>query len=141
MEDGAMAIAVQNVYDRMVRQFTTSTQDRRFLADFTDSINDVLDELMVAGGLTTAIPHVDTMQDTIDELDENHSFILAAGLVYYLSLAGYRRREGTDVATAKIDWDDKKGDFWALKMQEDQATVDDDDVPSEDIIGLGYKSE
>ena len=137
-----MSLKLQDIYLDKVREFTTSTQNERFDKDFVVSVNHVLDELTVCADLDSPIPHIAVHDETISELDQKHTLILSAGLTYHLLKIGQQKAGKADhIAIAKIDWDDAKGDMLILTQREDQSEVDDNDNPSNDIIGLGYKSE
>lgn len=125
----------------MVRQFTTSTSDERFDEDFTVATNKALDELSVAGDLDTYLNHIDTHDATISDLDKKHTLILMTGITYHLLIQGQLKTGKADhLMLAREDWKVAKGNFMIMMQREDEETVDDDDNPTGDIIGLGYKS-
>jgi len=138
-----MSLTLTPLYSSMVRQFNTVETDIRFKADFVDAVNMVLDELSNAAKLDTAIPHVESTEKEVDELDDQHSYLVNNGLVFYLVNSGYKHVRGDlAYASSKELWDEAKGDFMVMEQREDQADLEDDDVePTGDIIGLGNLEE
>lgn len=137
-----MSLEMYPLYLSCVRQFTSATGDNAFKSDFVDAANCAFDDLSNYAKLTTALPHIEAVDDTVDDLDENHSTILLAGLTQYLILRGRKHARGDQAyAVSDIQWADKKGEFMQLMKESDQATVDDDGVPTSDIVGLGYLEE
>lgn len=138
-----MSLSLTPLYQSMVRGFNTVETDARFKADFVDSVNLVLDELSNAAKLDTAIEHVEDCEAEIDELDDEHSYLVNNGLVFYLVNGGYKHVRG-DLAyqAAKDLWDEAKGDYMVMEQRDDQSDLEDDDVePTGDIIGLGNLEE
>ena len=135
-----MSINLNPIYNAKVREFTTSTQNKRFDEDFTVAVNNTLDQLYVAADFDSAIDHVTVHDETIDDLDAKHIFILSVGITYHLLMLGQQKAGKADhIALAKADWEEAKGDMMILTQREDQADVDDDGDPENDIIGLGPK--
>ena len=134
-----MALSPRPLYDAMVRQFKTGTSDVRFSADFVYCLNNCLDELSFSAALLTAIGHVAREDESISELDENHGYILSSGLVVKLVESGHRHNSDDAYTLALRQWEERKGDFMVIKSREDQETTDDNDVPTADIWGLGYR--
>jgi hypothetical protein len=137
-----MSINLNPIYNDKVREFTTSTQNKRFDQDFTVAVNNTLDQLYVAANLDSAINHVSVHDESISALDAKHTFILSVGITYHLLMLGQQKAGKADhMALAKADWEEAKGDMMILTQREDQADVDDDDDPENDIVGLGYKTD
>jgi len=134
-----MALQTTALFNKMVREFTSTTGDTRFQSDFVAALNLCLDEISFRQQLTTAIGHVVSSQTIISEIDEEYTFILNDGLVVKLTEAGRKHQRGDEAYnSAKFNWEQRLGDALIIKNREDQATVDDDGVPTADIIGLGY---
>jgi len=137
-----MSLNLQPIYLDKVREFTTSTQNQRFDNDFVVAVNHALDELYVAADLDSAITHVKVHDETISDLDSKHTYVLSTGITYHLLKIGQQKAGKEDhQALARDDWNDAKGDMLVLTQREDEADVDDNDNPENDIIGLGYKTE
>lgn len=138
-----MALCLDSIFEDMVRQFSTITTNGRFRSDFVTAVNKTLDELEIAGDLSSPITHVNTPTDTISSLSADDMFIVAAGCVKYLIAAGREHvlKERTyDVANQ--EWEDRKADFWTKAMRTLQASVDDDlSGEGASIIGLGDVTE
>ena len=134
-----MALYVENLYQEMVRQFNTETDDTRFLDTFIVALNSVLDELSFAAGLSTAIVHKTRVDQSISELDDEHSAIVLAGLAATIARFGNEHAQGVD-AFDRLEgtWRRHRNNFQVMKSWEDQETQDDDGVPTSDIAGLGY---
>jgi hypothetical protein len=134
-----MSLSMYPLYLSCVKQFTSSTSDNRFKGDFVDASNSVMDDLSNNGKLTTALPHIESVNDTVDDLDSTDSSITLKGLIYYLVLLGQKHVRGDDAyAFATSEWEDALGEWRQLLLEEDMSTRDDDGIPEADIIGLGY---
>jgi hypothetical protein len=134
-----MAYKVETLFNAMVRQFHSDPSNDRFVDDFVDAVNASVDELSFRADLTTAIGHIKKVDDSIGELDPKHHYIMMAGVAFGLSSAGWEHSEGnTAFDRLQAEWNRKLGDYQVMKSWEDQATVDDDGVPTADIAGLGY---
>jgi len=134
-----MSLSLTNLYKSMVRQFNTVTSDTRFQEDFRDAVNLCLDELSFGSQMSTAMSHIESYQDTVSDMDEEHSFILNDGMVVKLVEAGRKHVRGDEAyVLAKGNWAERVGDWMVVQSREDQSDVDDDDVPEDDIVGLGY---
>ena len=135
-----MSLSIRPLFESMVKRFSTVTTDDRFVDDFIDAFNDVLDELSFQASLLTAIPHVDSTSATVSALDPKHSYILRAGLVVKLMDSGQIPAGGREIYSQVLAiWTDQRSDFMVMKMREDQEDTDDNDVPLSDIIGNGYQ--
>lgn len=134
-----MSLSLTPLYEAMVRGFSTTTGDGRFKEDFVFACNLALDGLTNSAKLATAIAHVESTDADIDELEEYHSEILTAGLIFQLVNSGYKHVRGDlAFAAAQTLWEDAKADYMVLEQRDDQADLEDDDVePTGDIIGLG----
>lgn len=135
-----MSLSVQPIMDAMVRQFTTSASSARFGNDFIDAFNYVLDDLWASGGLDATITHIQSPEETVTGLDECHSRIVNAGLVYYLGKLG-QKHANIESAHADEDWNGVNGGiakFVTMQQRALQADVDSDGDPSGEIAGLGY---
>jgi len=134
-----MSLSLTPVYEAMCRQFNTTAGDGRFKADFVFCCNLVLDQLSNTAKLTTALTHVASPTDDVDDLEEEESYILTAGLIFELVNAGYKHVRGDlAFAAAKSLWEDAQSDYMVIQQREDQEDLEDDDVePTADIIGLG----
>ena len=137
-----MSLILTPLYESMVRQFTTVVTDSKFQKDFVAAVNVVVDELSFDADLTTPIAHVDDYNATITELNAYHTFILNSGLVFALINSRQKHVRGdTAYDKAESDWDDKKGSYLVMEERDLQSTVDDDGVPTANIIGQGYKGD
>jgi len=136
-----MSLNLQPIFLDKVREFTTSTQNQRFDQDFVVAVNHSLDQLYVAADLDSAITHVSVHDEIISSLDSKHTYILSTGITYHLLKMGQQKSGKADhLALSKAEWDEAMGGMMVLTQREDEADVDDDDNPENDIIGLGYKS-
>lgn len=134
-----MSLSLYPLYLSCVKQFTSAVSDNRFKTDFVDAVNSVMDDLSNGGKLTDTLPHVETVNDTVDDLDAKHSTITLKGLIYYLILFGQKHVRGDDAyQIAGVEWDQAQGEWLQLLLEDDQATQDDDGIPTSNIIGLGY---
>jgi len=134
-----MSLNIDPIYEDMVRQFQSQTTNDRFRSDFVSSVNKSLDDLLIAGQLSTAISHIAQPTGTIDDLDADDLAILSAGCTFYLIISGREHvLKDKSYAVAKDEWIEKKGDFWVKQLNELQDEVA-DDLTGEDesVIGLG----
>ena len=130
-----------SLYKAMVRSFGTVTSNAAFGEDFVQALNNSFDELSFSGELATAIAHVTSPTANVSELSGDDSYIVSAGLVVHLIGMGWPHRSDDPTFFQRVAfpmWEEAKGAFMVKKSREDQATVDDDDVPTADILGLGY---
>ena len=134
-----MSLDLRPVKEQIARDFAQSANHEMFEYAFVASINDIFDELTVAGDLDTALSHVDTHDTIVDALDNQHTSIIRRGLYYYLIQRGNRPKDNRSIEEAKRQWEDAKGDFMMIEQRKLEDTVDDNDVPTGDVVGLGYK--
>lgn len=135
-----MALSLSGLHKQLCNDFSTVQSDERFQSDFIAATNLALDELSAAADLATAITHVTSLTSVVSELDAKHTFLLKDGLVVKLIEMGRPHRASEAYVLARANWEERKGDFLMMEQRELQATVDDDGVPSEDVVGLGYLS-
>lgn len=139
--DISMSIQLNAVYNSMVRQFTTSTNDERFDEDFTVAVNNTLDELYVVGDLDDPLSHINSHDASISDLDAEHTGILRSGIAYYLLVQGQMKSgKENHLALARAEWEVAKGNMMVITQRADQADVDSDSNPENPIIGLGVKT-
>lgn len=130
-----------SLYKAMVRSFGTVTSNAAFGEDFVQALNNTLDELSFSAELATAIVHVVSPTANISALNGDDSYIVSSGLVVHLIGMGWPHRSDDPMFFPNVAfpmWKEAKGAFMVKKSREDQATVDDDGVPTADIAGLGY---
>jgi len=134
-----MSLLLYRLYQIQVRAFSSVEGDSRFRADFVDAVNRCLDDLSKDANLETVIPHVDTFNDSIAQLDEVDSGMMVDGLTKFLVESGRDFQggmEGYQLATR--NWETGKAQFKTTQQLNTMETVDDDDIPTSDMIGLGY---
>lgn len=134
-----MALNLEGIYQSMVRQFRTSTSDDAFQADFVAAINNVLDQMNFIADASTNLGHISSHNGSVSGLETEHSFIVTRGVVTELILAGRKHRDDTAWSIAMQAWDVALGQYQTMLMRDKQDAVDDDGVPTEDIVGLGYQ--
>ena len=134
-----MSLGLQTLHTNLCHEFSTRPDDRGFQSDFVHATNMALDELSFCGDLTTAIDHVQAVNENVGELAESDYYILRQGIVVNLIQAGRVHRGGEQsYIYAKSNWENRKGDFMVKESRDLQSTTDDDGIPTSDIIGLGY---
>lgn len=134
-----MSLSMDFLFQAMTRQFHTQPSDDRFQKDFVVACNAALDQMSFHAELATPIGHISKTSDSVEELDPKHSFILLAGLASLLADTGYEHSEGAMASDRLLGrWIARLGDYRVMKSREDQATQDDEGVPTSDIAGLGY---
>ena len=136
-----MALNVQVLYDDASRMFGSSGLGGKFELDFISAVNFLLDKLSFAGDLSTAIGHIQAVDESISELDVDDYHILLAGLEWKLKDFGSINSKSALplYREAKAQWEDAKADFMVKKHREDLEDTDDDGDYDNDIIGLGDK--
>jgi len=133
-----MSLSVAPLYEIMVRQFTTSGSSERFTNDFIVAVNNSLDDIHATGALDSVPTHITaTASTSIALLSNQHSSALQKGIVYHLIRLG-QKHSGMEYEVAKAEWEDAKGDIMVIERRDLQSDVDDDGVPTENIVGLGY---
>lgn len=136
-----MALYVQPLFEQAVLTFRSSFTHQNFPTLFIMAVNNALDDLNVAGDLSTSHTHIEETETSISTLDADDTGILWAGITFHLMDLGESAKDGDKAyERAERKWRDKQGDYMVKLSLSDQATVDDDDNPTSDIIGLGYKS-
>jgi len=130
-------LSLTSNWKAMVREFNSVVSDARMQEDFVVATNNLLDELSFRADLTTPLAHIYNYTDNITGLDEEDSWTVHDGLVFHLIKIGKKHVRGDDAyKIAKIEWDERVGQFMTKKSYEDQ-----DDVETEgdgaSIIGLG----
>jgi hypothetical protein len=136
-------LALNGLYNNMVRRFTTTTSDEAFKVDFVAAVNNAVDELSTAANLSAAIGHVVSPTDNISELDSDDQVIMDAGCQNWLILMGWPHRANDDnffSLVARPQWLDAQGNYNVKKSFDDQADRSDSGVPLNDIVALGNVS-
>jgi len=134
-----MSLSLLPLYQSMVRQFHTVESDTRFKSDFIAAANLVLDELSNSADLETPIDHIAATDADVDELEEKHYYIVNDGLIVKLIDSGLKHIRGDDSYDKALgNWEARKGDFMVQESHDLQSDQDDDGIPEEDVIGLGY---
>lgn len=137
-----MSIDLSVLHDDMCRGFTTTTADGKFKSDFVTACNLVLDQLSDSGKLDTAMVHVESTEDTIDELNDEQTYLVSIGLIFHLVNLGYKHVRGDlSYQAAHDQWEIAKAQFLTMKARENQSDVDDDGEPENDVAGLGYSGD
>ncbi len=134
-----MALYLTPLFKDAVQQFNTVTSDSDFQEAFVYAVNKALDALSDAGDLSTTLTHISSYNDSVSGLDDQDTYILMAGVVFYLAMAGREHVLRDNAYTIlKSEWEEAKGQFMVNQSHDDQADVS-DDVSGEgaDIIGLG----
>jgi len=132
-----MSLSVQPIYDDMVRQSSTSLASTRFQNDFIDSFNDMLDDLYAYGALATPIGHIAAYDESVADLEEHEKSFIVPGIMFYL-IRRDQRHSGMGLKDAMAFWEDAKANFLMVVSRDLQAEVDDDGIPTADVVGLGY---
>lgn len=137
-----MSLEMYPLYQSCVRAFSSTTGDNTFKSDYVDAANCTFADLSNYAKLTSAIAHIEAVDESVSGLSEKHSTIVLAGLTNYLILRGRKHASGDQAyAVADIQWNDKKAEFMQLMQESDQSTEDDDGIPTADVVGLGYLEE
>ena len=137
-----MAISIQGLYQRKVRQFATSGGgNERFTEDFIASLRDAVNTLNMRYALGLTVP-----DDANTELDmdgtgysgDDFEQVVSRGIDVGLMRQGQRfdltpDGKGYTLADAEEEWEKSMG---ALQMFIVSSKSDDDE---DDVIGLGYK--
>ena len=134
-----MSLNLRPMFDSLARQFGTITSDDDFAADFIVAVNDSVDELTYRASLLTAIGHIRDVNSALSELDSDDQAILRPGVITHLIQSGNRYPGKDPYPLMLAIWEDKQDMFMVKKSREDQATTDDNDTSTADIVGLGYK--
>ena len=134
-----MAYRVESLYNAMLRVFKSQPANDRFKADFISAVNLSLDQLTFYAQLATALPHVTSETGTISALDPDDEAIVSDGVTFHLIRTGYEHAEGPNAYDRFLNrWLSSQGDFVVKKSREDQEAQDDNGVPTDVDIGLGY---
>lgn len=134
-----MALYLTPLYKDAVQQFGTVTSDTDFQDAFVYATNKALDALSDAGNMSSAMSHINSYNDSVSDLADPDSYILMAGIVFYLSMAG-RSHVIRDNAyqILKAEWEEAKGQYMVNLSHDDQDDVADDlSGEDADIIGFG----
>lgn len=142
-------LSTASIYQAMVRAFGTVTSSDNFNSDFIQAVNNSLDELSNAAALTTAHSHVNASTANISTLDEQDAYILQAGVIVHLALAGWPHRamSNDDAFLTRVAlplWESALGDSMVRKSRDDDqaaSTEDDDGNYEGDIIFWGYRGD
>jgi hypothetical protein len=120
-----MGLSTQPLYDMALIEVGGGTGGSRFNAAFINAVNFALDELTDEIDSATRFSHISTVNTTITGLDADRSYILYAGIIYYLMRFGQRPSD-PKIATlvysdSKERWNDGKGNFWLRRLNDCQA--------------------
>jgi len=136
-----MSLSVKILYGAAKNRFAAAGGSSRFDDDFVYAVNMTLDGLSFAADLDSPFPHINDTEGVISALDERHSYLLDAGIDVFLMKQGQKPARGGEdsYVTALRRWEDVRGDLMVMESIERQSERDDDGIPVEDIVGLGYK--
>lgn len=130
-----MSIACASLYDDVVQEIGSGVQSERLSEAFVRAVNMALDELSIDADLATRHSHITGTGATISTLDDEYTFILYAGIVFYLRRMGWgssdpRMRQFERVESADA-WRLCKGQYIMAESNDNQATS------TNDVWGLG----
>jgi len=132
-----MALAVEPLFNAMVREFHSNVADERFMDDFVFAFNLVLDEMTNGADLSSALTPITQINTTQSSLDADDARIMSPGLRVKLIQAGRRHMRGNDkYQTMLAEWNYALGEWMMKKQKEDGDDVDADGT-DESVIGLG----
>ena len=121
-----MSIALVKIWETKLYEYNAQASSVRFKHDFIRACNNALDRYSIKTNLTTKISHVDQVDETID-MDEDHGFVLEAGIDRYLIQYGHQSGD-QDLATVKSEFEDVLGDALLDRDQESASDADDGEV-------------
>jgi len=138
-----MALNLEATFSNMVRQFRTNETDDRFQTDFVDAVNNALDKLYFAADLATALSHVTSYNQSVEELSQDDQSIMMRVVPFELLMMGRKHVRG-DTAFGELGSQSEEalGEYMVKQSRDDQASVA-DNLSGEDasIIGLGDRTE
>ncbi len=126
-----MAVDLAIVFDEKVREFSVRGDSTRFNSDFTTAARRVVRSLQIHGGQNVTLETVTGTATSIESLDEQYTFVVAAGITFYMMQLGQKPKDGRTREMAKDEWLDAEGDY-IMGYVSNAALTD-----SNDIVGLG----
>jgi hypothetical protein len=131
-----MSIYLQYLFDDIAEELGQGTGSNRFKAAFPRAVNRSLMELESKANTGVDFAMIESIDDTVEDLDDKYEFVLYAGVAYWLNRMGFRAGDARIASATLSDtnrlWKDAKGDYISGKMQD---LMDDGE---EDVVNLGY---
>ena len=131
-----MSVNLRFLYDDIVQELGQGVGQSKLNAAFPRATNRALSELESKARTGTDFALVDSIDDTVSQLEAKHEYILYSGIMYWLQRMGYANGDPRIAAAVLSDterlWRDAKGDYTTSKIDDAMEAGD------EDIIGLGY---
>lgn len=126
-----MAVDLSLVFDEKVREFSVRGDSTRFSSDYTTAARRVIRTLQIHNGQNTILEAVTGTATIIESLDEQYTFVVAAGITFYMMQLGQKPKDGRSREMAKEEWLDAEGDYLMGIVGTNSRT------DSNDIVGLG----
>lgn len=121
-----MSISTQTLYEDALSEVGGGVGSNQFNRCFINATNCALDELGDEADLATRHTHISSVSATISTLDSDRSYILYAGIIYYLIRKGQRPTDPKVAVVAYQDseraWERAKANYCAKILNDNQAT-------------------
>ena len=121
-----MSLYLQPLYEDALAEVGGGVGNDRFQRAFISAVNAALDEINDEADLATRHSHVNSVEASISTLDSDRSYILYAGIIYYLIRKGQRPSDPKIAAVVYQDsdkfWDRAKGMYICKIINDCQAT-------------------
>ena len=131
-----MAVNLKFLYDDIVEALGFGTGNAKFNSAFPRATNRALNQLENRADTGTDFTQVNSINESVTQLDAKHEYILYAGIMFWLQRMGHVVGD-TRLASAMLrdstdTWNEAIGAYTKDKINEDQTTG------GIDIIGIGY---
>ena len=128
-----MSLNTGDLFEQMCDERGMGRGNTRTSRDFITAVNNSIYALNLMVNSSTEVEAITSTDADIDDLDANHRSILERGVRFFLTRMGHtaERDKGQDYAG---EWEDAKGDYWAMRLFTRMATS------SNDVVGLGYRT-
>ena len=121
-----MSLSTQTLYEDALSEVGGGVGNDKFGRSFVNSVNCALDELGDEADLATRHAHISAVNSTITTLDSNRSYILYAGIIYYLIRKGNAPSDPKVATVVYQDseraWGRAKANYIAKIINDNQAT-------------------
>lgn len=121
-----MSLSTQTLYEDALSEVGGGVGNDKFSKCFVNAVNCALDELGDEADLAARHTHISAVNSSITTLDSNRSYILYAGIIYYLIRKGNRPSDPKVATVVYQDsaqaWERAKANYIAKIINDNQAT-------------------
>jgi len=126
-----MAIDLDVIFTEKVQEFRANADSERFTSNFLTAARNTVRKMEIHNGHEVSLSTITSTATQIETIAEEYTFVVSAGITFFLMRLGQKPIDGRAVDTAKTEWLDAEGDYLMGLITTDMQNADND------IVGLG----